>query len=484
MSASSSASAYSSADARRAHAEPARRLPACRRARSRSRCPAIGCSGPRLAKSSVSSPLYCARLPPIGDGGRAGRRLAARPRRSRAGSRSCRVRSPPPRRAPAPSPRPSSPPPARGPAASTTGSPRLRAAPARPRPVGPPASPAARHSASLHGDDRPPLGTRSPGREQGRRHTRHRHHRSPARCSPHRIASVMRVETRAACAALQARERLGYAAGQCRSGGGCARWRSWRPSLRAEPHAGPRRRNQPGQRRRRPQALREGPRRLRAAAPTARPSASSRPPTPSTPTPRTSSSTWASSTRSSADIDDALKWFRLYVTMNLTPAERERADAYVRRLEGAKKELDAKQADAGAAAAERPRNGAPAPRHAAERPHRRVHHHRRQPHCRRARRRRRAWPSRPRRTSLRQIPSRAATDTFTDLENRTNQAHSEAVAADVVLRHGHRAGRGDHVPVLRAAQGERERVPLHGFHERLGVRHLTGGGALFVQGSF
>jgi tetratricopeptide (TPR) repeat protein len=45
-----------------------------------------------------------------------------------------------------------------------------------------------------------------------------------------------------------------------------------------------------------------------------------------------------------ADIDEALKWFRLYTTMSLTPQERERADAYVRRLEGAKKELEAKQA--------------------------------------------------------------------------------------------------------------------------------------------
>jgi tetratricopeptide (TPR) repeat protein len=49
------------------------------------------------------------------------------------------------------------------------------------------------------------------------------------------------------------------------------------------------------------------------------------------------------------DIDDALKWFRLYTTMNLTAAERERADAYVHRLEGAKKELEDKQAAAAAA---------------------------------------------------------------------------------------------------------------------------------------
>jgi len=44
-----------------------------------------------------------------------------------------------------------------------------------------------------------------------------------------------------------------------------------------------------------------------------------------------------------ADIEDALKWFRQYTTMDLTAQERERADAYIKRLEGAKKELEEKQ---------------------------------------------------------------------------------------------------------------------------------------------
>lgn len=44
-----------------------------------------------------------------------------------------------------------------------------------------------------------------------------------------------------------------------------------------------------------------------------------------------------------ADIDDALRWFRLFTTMDLTAPERERADAYIKRLEGAKKEVEAKQ---------------------------------------------------------------------------------------------------------------------------------------------
>jgi len=52
-----------------------------------------------------------------------------------------------------------------------------------------------------------------------------------------------------------------------------------------------------------------------------------------------------------ADIDDALKWFRLYTTMNLSPQERDRADSYVHRLEGAKKELDERQAAQAAASA-------------------------------------------------------------------------------------------------------------------------------------
>ncbi len=51
-----------------------------------------------------------------------------------------------------------------------------------------------------------------------------------------------------------------------------------------------------------------------------------------------------------SDIDEALNWFRLYTTMELVPQERERADAYIRRLEGAKKELEEKQAAAAQAA--------------------------------------------------------------------------------------------------------------------------------------
>jgi tetratricopeptide (TPR) repeat protein len=51
-----------------------------------------------------------------------------------------------------------------------------------------------------------------------------------------------------------------------------------------------------------------------------------------------------------ADIDDALKWFRLFLTMDLTQKERDKGEAYVRRLEGAKKEFDERQAQQQAAA--------------------------------------------------------------------------------------------------------------------------------------
>jgi tetratricopeptide (TPR) repeat protein len=68
-----------------------------------------------------------------------------------------------------------------------------------------------------------------------------------------------------------------------------------------------------------------------------------------------------------ADIDEALKWFHLYATMDLTDDERERAEAYIRRLEGAKRELDEKaRARAAPAPAPEPASSqaAPAPKEA------------------------------------------------------------------------------------------------------------------------
>jgi tetratricopeptide (TPR) repeat protein len=43
------------------------------------------------------------------------------------------------------------------------------------------------------------------------------------------------------------------------------------------------------------------------------------------------------------DIDDALRFLRLYVQMDLDPAEQTRAESYIKRLEGAKAEIDAKR---------------------------------------------------------------------------------------------------------------------------------------------
>jgi tetratricopeptide (TPR) repeat protein len=56
------------------------------------------------------------------------------------------------------------------------------------------------------------------------------------------------------------------------------------------------------------------------------------------------------------DVDEALRWFRLYATMNLTTQEQERAEAYIRRLEGAKREVEQKLA------AEAPPTPTPTPR--------------------------------------------------------------------------------------------------------------------------
>jgi len=72
-------------------------------------------------------------------------------------------------------------------------------------------------------------------------------------------------------------------------------------------------------------------------------------------------------------IEDALKWCRLYATMDLTPAEREKADAYIHRLEGAQRELEAQGAPReppgeGAAKAPEEKPATPAPSGAAPLP--------------------------------------------------------------------------------------------------------------------
>ncbi|MGA2447550.1 MAG: hypothetical protein ABTD50_02610 [Polyangiaceae bacterium] len=65
-----------------------------------------------------------------------------------------------------------------------------------------------------------------------------------------------------------------------------------------------------------------------------------------------------------ADIDRALYWFHTYETLTLTPQERERAGAVIRRLEGAKEEVLAKPAGPAHAAPAPAITLAPAPRRA------------------------------------------------------------------------------------------------------------------------
>jgi tetratricopeptide (TPR) repeat protein len=176
-----------------------------------------------------------------------------------------------------------------------------------------------------------------------------------------------------------------------------------------------------------------------------------------------------------ADIEDALKWFRLYVTMSLTPAEHDRADAYIRRLEGAQREIEAKQADASTSATTPPI--APPP------------------------------PERPPGGRIDALTIGAASvsaaalvfgivmaakaesdkppanfitgknGTYSDLVNRTSQAHSEAIAADI--------GFGTAIVFAAATTYlyfARPRTTPAGVG--VSAAPVTGGGAFFVQGSF
>lgn len=182
------------------------------------------------------------------------------------------------------------------------------------------------------------------------------------------------------------------------------------------------------------------------------------------------------------DIDDALKWFRLYTSMNLTQTERDRADAYLKRLEGAKKELDARQAAAAASATSAPTTTSSAPP-----------------------------PETPPKGRIDAFTIAGAsvavaglgvgiafgvkaeidkppanfvtgkTGTYTDLVNRTTQAHNEAIVADV----------GFGVAIAAAAVTTylyfgrpRTSAPPSTGSTSVSVAPTTGGGAFFVQGSF
>jgi tetratricopeptide (TPR) repeat protein len=185
-----------------------------------------------------------------------------------------------------------------------------------------------------------------------------------------------------------------------------------------------------------------------------------------------------------ADIDDALKWFRLYTTMDLTAQERERADAYVKRLEGAKKEVDQKSSPSGVSPAPQPQPSGP------------VHV---------------AQPVAMGRIDGLTIGAagvavaglafgvvlsvKAAHDkppstfvtgrdgTYTDFQNAQSTAHREAVMADIGF--GVAAAGAAAAAVLFFT---RPRIPSKvttgGVTTNVSATPLAGGGAVFVQGSF
>jgi tetratricopeptide (TPR) repeat protein len=188
------------------------------------------------------------------------------------------------------------------------------------------------------------------------------------------------------------------------------------------------------------------------------------------------------------DIEDALKWFRLYTTMSLTAPERDKADAYVHRLEGAKKELEDKQTTAAALPAPplpvRPPPSEPAPPPLpAER-------------------------SPPGRLDVLTIgmgsvalsalvfgvvlavkaesdrpPSPFVTGrdgTYADLVDRQANAHNEAVLADMGFAVAGGAAAATAVLFFARSRGKGTTRSVTG----VSAAPLAGGGAFFVQGSF
>lgn len=186
-----------------------------------------------------------------------------------------------------------------------------------------------------------------------------------------------------------------------------------------------------------------------------------------------------------ADIEDALKWFKLYSTMNLTAAERERADAYLKRLEGAKKELEAKQAAAA------PATGAALPLAPPLLPPPQT-----------------GSPPAGRIDALtiggasvtgaslvvgivfaakaegdKPAPNfvTGANGSYQNLVDRTNQSHQEAVVADVGF--GVALAAAAATAYLYLARSRSPAAPATG-STSVSAGPVTGGGALFVQGSF
>jgi tetratricopeptide (TPR) repeat protein len=182
------------------------------------------------------------------------------------------------------------------------------------------------------------------------------------------------------------------------------------------------------------------------------------------------------------DIEDALKWFRLYASMNITDQEREKANAYLRRLEGAKKELDAKQAAAAADAGSTSSGTQPPP--TPEKPQ----YGRIDAYTIAAASVTvvalgtgtvlgiKALSDKPSST-----PVTGTSLTYQQLVNRTHQAHNEAIGADVCF--GVAVAAAAATAYLYLAR-PRSTAPSTTGATTVSAAPLTGGGAFFVQGSF
>jgi hypothetical protein len=194
------------------------------------------------------------------------------------------------------------------------------------------------------------------------------------------------------------------------------------------------------------------------------------------------------------DIEDALRWFRLFTTMDLTTQEHDRADAYIKRLEGAKKEVEDKQAAQQRPAG--PQRSAP-PSHAPPEPTPSP-----------------ALPPPERssgsgrldgltiaamsatglglafgivmavRAKLDEPPPTFVTGrdgTYADLVNRQDTAHREAVLADIGF--GVAVAGAIATATLYFGRSRATPAPTAG-STRVSATPLAGGGAVLVQGSF
>jgi hypothetical protein len=188
------------------------------------------------------------------------------------------------------------------------------------------------------------------------------------------------------------------------------------------------------------------------------------------------------------DIDEALRWFQTYTTMPLTPQERERADAYVRRLEGARRELDHPQtpgeggaptAPTAATTETEPPSSSPAPAHG------------------------RLDAATVvaggvagaalvfgvvlgiKATSDRPTNFVTGVDgSYSDLVDRVHTAHEEAVAADVGFGVAVAAGVAATILYLTRTRRTQDPSSAHGLPSAtVSAGPLTGGGGIFVQGS-